>query len=315
MQISTEDNHRPENDRKDRRDDLGRPIQVTEVMVGAGDDQPDHEIDDGEQRPNHGNLRKERICASIGHATEVLTSLRPCGGPSRRLASTIPAMQIDRSTAVEALAAEYFRLNEIIGTLRPIELIQSSGCVGWTNADLIFHMLLDAQRALVTLDTPADGSVDRDFVTYWDGFLATDGDSQDHARFVRINAASHRDPLTICSRWVGTATAAVRSSRTADVDRVSTQGHILNVGDFVATLVVEAAIHHLDLIRNLSGRAQPVASAVSITTATIDGLLGVPRPPGWSDNAYILKTTGRAQLTDDERTALGSASERLPVFS
>jgi Mycothiol maleylpyruvate isomerase N-terminal domain len=223
--------------------------------------------------------------------------------------------QVDRSTAVGALAAEYGLLTKIITALRQSDLLQPSGCLGWTNADLIFHMLLDAQRALVTFNSPAIGPVDRNFVTYWNGFLATDGSSQEHARYVRINAASHRDPTRICSRWGETAEAAIRSSQTANIDLVTTQGHILNIADFIATLVVEATIHHLDLVANLADRAAPAPQGVQITTMTIDGLLKAPRPLDWSDETYILKATGRAPLMEEDRTALGSAGQRIPVFS
>ena len=34
---------------------------------------------------------------------------------------------------------------------------------------------------------------------------------------------------------------------------VSTQGHALTVDDLASTLVVEATLHHLDLVRHLPG--------------------------------------------------------------
>jgi uncharacterized protein (TIGR03083 family) len=223
--------------------------------------------------------------------------------------------QVDRSTVVGALAAEYGLLTKIIRSLSQADLAQPSGCLGWTNADLIFHMLLDVQRALVTFNSPAIGAVDRDFVTYWKGFLATDEPSQEHARYVRINAASHRNPTTICARWAATAEAAIRNAQTANIDLVTTQGHILNIADFIATLVVEATVHHLDLVANLAGSRAPAPEAVAIATITIDGLLKAPRPLGWGDETYILKATGRAPLNEADRTALGSAGDRIPVFS
>jgi uncharacterized protein (TIGR03083 family) len=229
--------------------------------------------------------------------------------------SISPMRSITKASAVEALAAEYGLISEIVSALSPVELAQWSGCAGWTNADLIFHMLLDAQRALVALNSPGSGPVDRDFVTYWEGFVATDEGSRDHARFVRINAASHRDPTTIGSRWVGTAGAAVRNARTSEVDPITTQGHVLTAADFIATLVVEATIHHLDLVANLAGKSAPAAEAASLTTATLDGLLNVPQPAHWSGETYILKATGRAPLTVEDRTVLGAASDRIPVFS
>lgn len=79
--------------------------------------------------------------------------------------------------------------------------------------------------------------------------------------------------------------------------------------------MVEATVHHLDLVANLDGRPRPAPEAVAVTTATLDGLLAAPRPPHWDDLAYVRKTTGRAALTDDDRAALGDAAGRLPLFS
>jgi Mycothiol maleylpyruvate isomerase N-terminal domain len=221
----------------------------------------------------------------------------------------------DRAHTISAFADEYGLLNEIVASLRAEDLLASSGCEGWINADLLFHMLLDAQRALVTFNTPGIAEPDKDFVTYWQSFAASDEGSRSHARFVRISAAAHQDPMQICSRWIQTSEAAIRACRTSELDLVATQGHVLSIADFVATLVVEAAIHHLDLVKYLEGKPGPAPSAVAITTATLDGLLGKARPPHWDDETYILKATGRQALDARDRRELGAAADSIPVFS
>lgn len=85
------------------------------------------------------------------------------------------------SEAVDALTAEYGLLDSVITSLDTDELMAPRGCRGWTNPDLIFHMLLDAQRALVTLNSPSNGPPDRDFVTYWKEFQASAERAQAHA--------------------------------------------------------------------------------------------------------------------------------------
>jgi hypothetical protein len=229
---------------------------------------------------------------------------------------TIPERgELDFSAIVGAFADEYGALNEIVAAFTSEDLLAPSGCQGWINADLLFHMLLDAQRALVTFNTPATGEADKDFVTYWQGFVASDEGSRAHARFVRISAAAHQDPLQICKRWVETSDAAIRSCRNSKLDLVATQGHVLTLADFVATLVVEAVIHHLDLVENLEGTPGPPHSAVSVTTVTLDGLLGRARPPHWDDKVYMLKATGRQPLDEDDRVELGATAGSIPVFS
>ena len=63
---------------------------------------------------------------------------------------------------------------------------------GWTVRDLLFHLLLDAQRALVALATRTDAAADVDAVTYWAPFQPSEGDGgAAHAAFVRAAAAAH----------------------------------------------------------------------------------------------------------------------------
>jgi hypothetical protein len=168
----------------------------------------------------------------------------------------------------------------------------------------------------VTFNSPAPRPADTDFVDYWKGFDASDDGSQAHSRFVRISAAAHQDLTKIASRWHETARAAIRGARkTSETDFFTTQGHVLANADFIATLVVEAAVHHLDLVAGLDGKPSPTKSALSITTRTLDGLLRHARPDAWDDIEYILKATDREPLTDDDTIALGEASHSLPVFS
>lgn len=217
---------------------------------------------------------------------------------------------------IHAFGDQYDALDKLLTSLNDDDLLQPSACRGWSNSDLVFHLVLDAQRALVTFISPSPGPADTDYVGYWQGFSAADEDSSDHARFVRICAAAHSEPSVIVHRLCSTAAAAVRCGRkSSDIEFVTTQGHILRTSDFIATLVVEAVVHHLDLVANLGDRRAPVASALSLTERTVEGLLGRPRPHSWDPTTFILKTTGRDPLTEDDQRLLGMGQHQLPVFS
>jgi transcriptional antiterminator Rof (Rho-off) len=223
---------------------------------------------------------------------------------------------MDRSESLEALVAEYGALDTLITALDYDQLMLSSGCRGWSNADLVFHLLLDAQRAIVTFNSPAKGPADCDFVNYWERFQASDESSQSHARFVRTSTAAHSDPKKLCARWHETARAAIHSAIAADdIEYVTTQGLVLRTSDFMATLVVEACVHHLDLQTKVEEGQQPQPSARSITRRTLEGLLGQELPTNWDDITLILKTTGRQSLSNEDQAVLGEATRRLPLFS
>ncbi len=185
----------------------------------------------------------------------------------------------------------------------------------WTVAELLFHLLLDAQRALVTFVTPADQPPDTDAVSYWLDSDPAGGDGgAAHARFVRAAAAAYSSPRMLVAQWTETAAAAGRAARLAPLDDVvTTQGHRLALPDVVSTLVVEAAVHHLDLTAHVPGPSVPAAALAEVRRVLV-GLLRGPVPSSWSDEELALKGTGRTPLSESDRVALGDLADRLPLL-
>jgi uncharacterized protein (TIGR03083 family) len=222
---------------------------------------------------------------------------------------------IESGRARVAVAASYQAVTDDVKTLDDDELARPSGCRGWTRGDLLFHMLLDAQRALVTFATPASGEPDVDFISYWAPFRpGAEGYAAD-ARFVRRAASAYRSDLVIAGLWAETAAAAAHAAATLPAEvGLATQGHVLFVGDFLATLAVEATIHHLDLVAGDESLAGPSGPGLAVVRQTLDGVLGEPVPVGWDDVDYVMKATGRAELTADDRASLGVLAARFPLL-
>ena len=86
--------------------------------------------------------------------------------------------------------------------------------------------------------------------------------------------------------------------------------------DFLATLVTEAVVHHLDLLPELPEAPEPDPVGVGIAVSTLDGLLSdeAVRPADWSDIDYLLKGTGRVPLTEHDRSVLGEAAGWFPLL-
>src|SRR5262249_6378953 len=198
-------------------------------------------------------------------------------------------------------------------------------CAGWAVADVLYHQLLDARPALRTSASPAGAPVDRDDVSYWRAYAraeasAPDGDgaaadeSAAHARYVRI-AASAYPPGTLAWEWSETAAAACRAARACRHQAVTTQGHVLTVPGFAATLAVEAAVHYLDLTGYLPGAPAPDPASLALVRRVLTGLLGAPLPGPWDDVPAALKGTGREPLTEEDRQALGPSAGQFPLFA
>ncbi|MEU7609071.1 maleylpyruvate isomerase N-terminal domain-containing protein [Micromonospora sp. NPDC049204] len=216
----------------------------------------------------------------------------------------------------EALAQAYDGITAVVRDLDDAGLQRATRCRGWLVADLLLHVLGDAQRALVALASPVDGPADVDDVSYWRDFPAGD-ESNRHAWWVRRSAAAFDRPTGIVQLWRDTAPAAVRAARSANPEGyVTTQGHVLRVPDFLATLTTEAVVHHLDLTPELPAAPPPGPLAARVAVTTMEGLLSddTVRPVGWDDQDFLLKATGRVPLTDRDRLELGESAGWFPLL-
>lgn len=163
--------------------------------------------------------------------------------------------------------------------------------------------------------TPVSGPADVDYVTYWAPFKPGGDGSARYAWSVRRSASAFSEPSGVVHLWTETAAAAVRAAEAADPDGfVRTQGRVLAVPDFVATLAVEAAIHYLDLVVDLPEAPTAAPAALELAGSTLDGLLGAPRPRHWDLPVYLLKGTGRMGLDERDRQELGPLADRFPLL-
>ncbi|MGC4813987.1 maleylpyruvate isomerase N-terminal domain-containing protein [Micromonospora sp. DT228] len=218
---------------------------------------------------------------------------------------------------VEALAQAYAGITAVVGDLDDAGLQRATRCRGWLVADLLLHVLGDAQRALVALASPVDGPADVDDVSYWRDFPSGDDEGNRHAWWVRRSAAAFDRPTGIVRLWRDTAPAAVRAAGSANPEGyVTTQGHVLRVPDFLATLTTEAVVHHLDLTPELPDAPPPGPLAARVAVTTMEGLLSddTVRPAGWDDQDFLLKATGRVPLTDRDRLELGESAGWFPLL-
>jgi uncharacterized protein (TIGR03083 family) len=213
----------------------------------------------------------------------------------------------------DELRTAYGDLGQVVASLDEAASWQPSGCPGWAVRDLVFHLLGDAQRALVALASPAAGPADRDAVTYWMDAPGRDDPESRGLRATRTMASAWRLDHLVSTYRETTEAVVTLAGNVPPEALVWTQGHVLRVRHLLGTLTVEAAVHHLDLIAHL-GRPGPAPGPLRVVRRTLDGLLGCPVPYPWDDEAWALVGTGRRPLTEIEREALGSHAGRLPLL-
>ena len=215
---------------------------------------------------------------------------------------------------LDLLRTAYTDLSGVLSSLSPGEGWQPTGCAGWTPVDLGFHLLSDARRALVALNTPTDAAVDTTAVDYWAAWRPPGPGEDQELWSTRIAASTQGGLPGIATRYAETAAAVgVAAGRVDPADRVRTQGRVLTVADLLSTLVVEAAVHHLDLVAHLD-RPGPVEEPLAEVRRVLEGLAGGPLPTRWDDVTAARRGTGRERLTAADRLELGPAATRFPLF-
>jgi uncharacterized protein (TIGR03083 family) len=213
------------------------------------------------------------------------------------------------------LATAYDGITRVVTGCTDADLARPTRCRGWTVADLLYHQLLDAQRALIALASPVDGVPDVDAVTYWAPHKPGAPWAADHERFIREVAAAYSSPWDVVRIWEVTSAAAARAAAAAPSDLViTTQQHRLTVDDLVSTLVVEAVVHHLDLTVELPDAPAPADEALAHVRAVFDAMLDGAAPAQWPTVDYVLGVTGRIDVPDEVLSSLGPAADRLPLL-
>jgi hypothetical protein len=216
--------------------------------------------------------------------------------------------------SLRLLSSAYRDVAGVLGSLSPEQAWEPTGCAGWSVVDLGFHLLSDARRALVALNTPADRPADTDAVDYWRAWRPPEPGDDVELWTTRVAASVHGGLPGISGRYAETSAAAlVAAARVRPDDLVGTQGRVLTVADFLSTLTVEAAVHHLDLVVRLD-RPGPAAGPLAEVRRVLEGLAGTVLPGRWDDVTAARRGTGREPLTDEDRAELGPVAGAIPLF-
>ena len=208
----------------------------------------------------------------------------------------------------DLLEASYSSLLDGLSDVHGTEAWAPTRCAGWSVHDLVFHLLTDAQRALVAIHSPAAGPVDTDEASYWRAW-PPDGPNADVGRRTTRILASALPFGYLSELYAETAHAVVVASNArSGREVVTTQGKVLTVDTLRSTLAVEATVHQLDL-----GLGTATAAGLAEVRRVLDALLGEPARMA-DDVRYALVGTGRERLTAEESAVLGPAAKRLPLF-
>ena len=220
-----------------------------------------------------------------------------------------------RVDVLDLLRTAYGDLSALLQDLDGDEAGQPTGCAGWAVLDLAQHLVFDARRGLVATATPARGPADCDAVQYWREWSQTGAQADDDRWRTRVSASVSGGIGALAAAYAQTSSAAlVSAARIGPQDLVRTQGRVLTRDDLLSTLVVESAVHHLDLVVSLD-RSGPGTGPLAEVRRVLAAVLGSDLPVDWDDATAARRGTGREPLSAADRAVLGERAGRFPLFS
>ena len=191
--------------------------------------------------------------------------------------------------SVDALAAQ---IADFVSAARPCDdlaLLGPSRCHGWSRVDVVVHVRAGLDEMARGTTARALSSADHDAAIYWRGHPYADlVDPVDGILWLRRVASAYNKPTRAVRHLEDVAEQAVRAIRAMPECVVDFQGCRLRSGDFLATWVVELAVHQLDL-----DVADPPSSGLAWARLTLEALAGTPLPAELDDTEAVLAGLGR----------------------
>ncbi|MEU8437654.1 maleylpyruvate isomerase N-terminal domain-containing protein [Streptomyces sp. NPDC029216] len=215
---------------------------------------------------------------------------------------------------MDLFSRSWTALRAAVAALPDQDFERPSGCAGWLVRDLVCHLVIDAQDVLITLVTPSAAEPTVDAVSYWKLVDPPTGEDPLDALVPRL-AAAYGEPRWLTFHLDDVGSAAGRAAGLADpAARVSTQGEVLTVADYLSAYVLEWTLHHLDLIMYLPSAPPPPAETLAAARTALERIAGAAFPASLSDRDALLIGTGRRPPTAAEEAALGGALRaQLPL--
>jgi Mycothiol maleylpyruvate isomerase N-terminal domain len=216
-------------------------------------------------------------------------------------------LSYDHTTSVGLLREELTAFVEAAGSFSEYDLLAASRCHGWSRLDAVVHVRAGLEEMVGDCYAHVDEPPSHDAASYWESFAT--GDDEDpvpHILWMRRTAAAYNRPSGALQHLRDVAATADHVLGRMPDHAVLFQGKTMTSGDFLATWVVELAVHHLDLG---DGAGPPTDGSLHVVRRTVEAIADVGLPSAWSDEEAALVALGRAPLPDDA----GALARALPV--
>jgi hypothetical protein len=206
----------------------------------------------------------------------------------------VRALSYDHATSVGLLREQLTVFVAAAQSFSEYDLLGASLCHGWSRLDAVVHVRSGLEEMASGCAAQVDDPPDRDAGSYWETFATVpDEDPVPHILWMRRTAAAYTRPESAL-RHLRDVAATVHAVLNRLPDHpVLFQGRTMTSGDFLATWVVELAVHHLDLGE---GAGRPTGGALHVVRRSVEAITDVDLPTEWSDEDAVLISLGRHAL-------------------
>jgi Mycothiol maleylpyruvate isomerase N-terminal domain len=217
-------------------------------------------------------------------------------------------LSYDHVTAVDLLLAETDAFVAAAQRYSEYDLLGAATVHGWSRLDVVVHVRAGLEEMVGVCAAQVDDEPDHDAASYWASFAEEDDadDAVPRILWMRRTASAYTRPTGALQHLTDVvATGRIALRRMPD-HPVLFQGKTMTSGDFLATWVVELAVHQLDLGE---GAGHPTAGSLAVVRRTVEAIADVDLPETWSDEDAALIALGRRPLPPDA----GRLADVLPI--
>jgi len=221
---------------------------------------------------------------------------------------------------VTTISALHEECEEVTRALRGIEEDEFEGptrCPAWNIKELLAHVYRDVDNIAVYLAAPEPDEVTHDSASYfrYDAAKMAPGVADRAKQLAATFASPHELVEAWNQRW---PEVLVLAEETDPQRRVMTWGPALTLDEYLRTRVLEVVVHRMDLEDAFGRACWGTDEAVGIADEILVDLLGKepPHELDWDVVEFIERAAGRHELTEHERTLLGTrAAKRFPLIA
>jgi hypothetical protein len=216
-------------------------------------------------------------------------------------------LSYDHVTSVGLLRDQLAAFVAAAESFSDYDLLAASRCHGWSRLDTVVHVRAGLEEMLGDCAAQVDDRPDHDAASYWETFATDhDDDPVPQILWMRRTAAAYNRPSGALRHLHDVAATADHAVGRMPDHAVLFQGKRMTSGDFLATWVVELAVHHLDLGEEAG---HPTEASLHVVRRTVEAIADVELPAEWSDVDAALVSLGREPLPGDA----GPLADVLPV--